>query len=84
VTVPAQKQPDAEAIEEEADAAIALCDGNVRAALKAALVANSFLMTELEKLTRAVSLGYKPGKMPARRRASVKLDDWREISDGES
>jgi hypothetical protein len=32
---------------------IAICDGDVRAALRAALVANSFLMDEVERLTRA-------------------------------
>jgi hypothetical protein len=72
------------ALDAEADAAIAVCDGDVRSALKVALVANSFLIAENEKLTRSASLGYRRGKMPARRRASVRLDDWREISSGET
>jgi len=59
--------------------AIALCDGDVRAALRAALVANSFLMAEMEQLNRAVSFGFTRGRSPARS-ASDKLDDWREIS----
>jgi hypothetical protein len=77
-------EPDETAtLESEVDEAIALCDGDVRAALKATLVANSFLMAENEKLIRCASLGFGRGKMPARRRASVRLDDWREISSSE-
>jgi hypothetical protein len=83
VNEPARTEDAAAKLEEEVDAAIALCDGDARSALKSALVANSFLMAENEKLTHAVSLGYKRGKMPARRKASVRLDDWREITDGE-
>jgi hypothetical protein len=68
-------------LDSEVEEAIALCDGDVRAALKASLVANSFLMAENEKLTRSASLGYRRGKMPARRRASIRLDDWRDVAD---
>jgi hypothetical protein len=60
--------------------AITLCDGDVRAALRAALVANSFLMAEIDRLTEAVSFGFVRGKTSASRRASEKLDCWREIS----
>jgi hypothetical protein len=77
---PAKNQDAGAELEQEADTAIAVCDGDVRAAL----VANSFLMAENEKLTRAISLGYRRGKMPTRRRASMRLGDWREISDGDS
>jgi hypothetical protein len=80
VTEPAEKQTPEAALEQEADFAIALCDGDVRAALKAALVANSFLMAEVERLQVSTSLGYRRGKMPSRRKASVRVDDWREIS----
>jgi hypothetical protein len=83
VPEPAERQPDPNTLEQDADAAIALCNGDVRAALKAALIANSFLMAENEKLTRSASLGFRRGKMPSRRRASVRLDDWREISEGD-
>jgi hypothetical protein len=65
-------------LEREADAAIALCDGDVRAALKAALVANAFLLAEI---TKTVSLGFTRGRTPAQR-ASERLDRWREISCG--
>jgi hypothetical protein len=83
VNEPAQSQ-DADtaaeaALEREADAAIAVCDGDTRAALKAVLVANSFLMAEVERLGQAVSFGFTRGKTPARR-ASETVDRWREIS----
>jgi hypothetical protein len=54
--------------------AVAICDGDVRAALRAALVANSFLTAEVERLTaeverltRAVSFGFLRKRLPARR-----------------
>jgi hypothetical protein len=62
--------------------AIALCDGDLHAALRAALVANSFLTAEVERLTHAVSFGFMRGRSTARR-ASEKLDDWREVLSGE-
>ena len=75
-----QPSPDASAaLEREADEAIALCGGDVRAALKATLVANAFLEEELERLARAVSAGFTRRKMSPSRRASEKLDDWRQI-----
>jgi hypothetical protein len=64
-------------LEEAADQAIAVCGGDVRAALKAALVANSFYEREIERLIRAVSTGYTRG-----RAASKKVNDWREIAAG--
>ena len=65
----------------EADAAIALCDGDVRAALKAALAANTFLIAEVERLSAFVSRGLTRGSSPTRR-ASEALDRWRGISLG--
>jgi hypothetical protein len=65
-----------EALEREVDEAIAICVGEVRAALRAALVANAFLTAEVEHLTQAASFGFKRGRSAARR-ASEKLDDWR-------
>src|SRR5262249_62339384 len=41
--------------------AIRICGGDVRAALRATLVANSFLEGELERLTRAISRGFARG-----------------------
>jgi hypothetical protein len=69
-------------IEAAVDQAIAICDGNVRAALRAALLANSFLTAEVERLTQAVSFGFTRGRTSAARRASEKLEEWREISAG--
>src|ERR1700704_3605727 len=42
-------------LEAEVDEAIRICSGDVRAALRATLVANSFLEGELNRLTEAIS-----------------------------
>ena len=46
-------------LEAEVDDAIATCGGDVRAALRATLIAN----TEIERLTEAVSTGFARGRM---------------------
>jgi hypothetical protein len=69
-------------LEAEVEQAIAICDGDVRAALRAALVANSFWADEVKRLTRAASFGFARGRISPARRASAKLDRWREISAG--
>ena len=69
-------------LEAAVEQAIAICDGDVRAALRAALVANSFWADEVERLTRAASFGFARGRISPARRASAKLDNWREISAG--
>jgi hypothetical protein len=75
--------PDAPySLEVAVEQAIAICDGDVRAALRAALIANSFLADEVEQLTRAVSFGFARGRTSSARRASETLDGWREISAG--
>ena len=51
------------ALEAEVDQAIATCGGDVRAALRATLVANAFLEAELERLTEAMSTGFTRGRM---------------------
>ena len=48
-------QGDAERLEETTDQAIAACGGDVRAALKAMIVANEFLESEVCELMLAVS-----------------------------
>jgi hypothetical protein len=79
----AEPKPDtSDPLEFALEEAIALCDGDVRAALRAALVANSFLAAELERLAQAVSFGFTRGRSAARR-ASEKVDDWREMWSGE-
>jgi hypothetical protein len=79
----AKPEPDtSDPLELAVEEAIALCDGDVRAALRAALVANSFLTAEVEWLAQAVSFGFTRGRS-AVRRASEQVEDWREISSGE-
>jgi hypothetical protein len=77
---PASEAPDP--VDAAIEQAIAICDGDVRAALRAALVANSFLMDEVERLTRAASFGFARGRTSPARRASERLERWREISAG--
>jgi len=64
-------------LERDVDQAVALCGGNMRAALRAVLLANAFLDAEVERLTRAVSIGFTRGKLSPSRRASETLDEWR-------
>jgi len=56
-------QSDVDQLEAAADQAIAACGGNAREAIKALIVANQFLETDLEKLKAAVSMGYARGKL---------------------
>ena len=50
-------------VEAEVDEAIATCQGDVRAALRAALIANAYLEAEIERLTQAISTGFARGRM---------------------
>ena len=52
---------DADQLEAAADHAIAVCGGDLREAIKALIVANHFLETELEKLRAAASTGMREG-----------------------
>jgi len=49
---------------------LAACGGDAREAVKALIVANAFLETDLEKLKAAVSMGYARGTLPRDRK------DW--------
>ena len=69
--LPNPEQSDTDQLEAAADHAIAVCGGNARDAIKALIVANDFLETELEKLRAAVSAGYARGKLLPRDRK-----DW--------
>jgi hypothetical protein len=69
--LPNPEQSDADQLEAAADQAIAVCDGDMREAIKALIVANLFLETELEKLRAAASTGYARGKLVPRDRK-----DW--------
>jgi hypothetical protein len=76
MTEPAQEAPDTP--KRDLDAAIALCDGDVRAALRAVVVYNQFLEHELETV-RAMGIGRVHARQASpSRAASKKLDDWRE------
>lgn len=50
-------------LEAAVDAAIAACDGNVRATIRALIVSNSFLHARTEHLTDSVSPGFARGKL---------------------
>jgi hypothetical protein len=55
-------QADADRLETAADQAIAACGGDVRDALKALIVANEYLESEVCELMQAVSHAYRRGK----------------------
>ena len=46
--------------EQACDQAIAMCDGNLRSTIKALIMANEYLETELEELQAAVAAGCAP------------------------
>ena len=60
---PNPEQSDTDQLQAAADQAIAACGGDAREAVKALIVANHFLETELEKLRAATSTGYARGKL---------------------
>src|SRR5262249_12288294 len=57
-------------VEAEDDEAIGACRGDVRAALRATLIANAYLEAEIERLTQAISTGFVRGRM---RKASQRV-----------
>ena len=61
----------ADSLDAEVDAAVALCGGDVRAALRATLLANAYLEAEVGRLSEAVSAGFARGRF----RRRVKPDD---------
>jgi len=69
--LPDPEQSDADQLEAAADQAISICGGDARETIKALIVANHFLESELEKLRAAVSTGYARGKLVPRDRK-----DW--------
>ncbi|WP_371748277.1 hypothetical protein [Bradyrhizobium sp. CCBAU 53338] len=54
--------PPAADLELAADQAIAACGGDAREAVKALIVANGFLETQVDELRSAVSSGYARGR----------------------
>jgi hypothetical protein len=61
-TAAPSSHPDPEPLDLAVDQAIAACGGDVRAALKATIVANGYLEAEVKALQAAVSSGYARGK----------------------
>jgi hypothetical protein len=61
----AEFDPAAQA-EIEVQEAIDLCGGDARAALRATLIANMFLQSEVDRLTAAVSTGFARGRVRRR------------------
>ncbi|MEY9753825.1 hypothetical protein [Bradyrhizobium yuanmingense] len=58
-----------------ADQAIAACGGDAREAVKALIVANDFLETQLDELRTKVSTGYARGRLPRTREQRNDPDD---------
>jgi hypothetical protein len=58
-----EQSPADAALEASIDAAIAACDGDMRAAIRALIVSNSFLHAHVERLTDLVSPGFARGKL---------------------
>lgn len=56
------EQPETD-IETDVDLAIVACGGDVRAALRATLVANAYLDAEVDRLTALVSAGLVRGRL---------------------
>ena len=50
--------------EQACDQAIAMCDGNLRSTIKALIMANEYLETELEELRDAIASGCVPIESP--------------------
>ena len=49
-------------LEAAVELAIAVCDGDMRAAIRALIVANNFLESEISELMKAVSHAYTRGR----------------------
>ncbi len=62
-------EPLVQGLEAEVQQAIDLCGGDIRAALRVTLIANSFLETEVERLSAAVSTGFSRGRIRRRPKA---------------
>jgi hypothetical protein len=59
----ASSPPDVSRYEQACDQAIAMCDGNLRSTIKALIMANEYLETELEELQAAISCGCAPARL---------------------
>jgi hypothetical protein len=59
---PQPNTQDADELEAEIDQAITACDGDVRATIRAPIVANKYLESEVSELMKAVSHAYVRGR----------------------
>jgi hypothetical protein len=59
---PKMNVPDDDELEAEVDEAIATCDGDLRATIRALIVANKYLECEVSELMKAVSHAYLRGR----------------------
>jgi hypothetical protein len=59
---PQANVPEDDELEAEVDEAIAACDGDARATIRALIVANNFLECEVSELMKAVSHAYVRGR----------------------
>ena len=59
---PQPNQNDADELEVAVDQAIATCGGDMRAAIRALILANDFLENEVSELMKAVSHAYVRGR----------------------
>lgn len=57
------------------DAAIAACDGDARAAVRALLIANTFLEAELEAVKAKLSRGFTRGKFKITTTANIGIGE---------
>ncbi|WGR95223.1 hypothetical protein MTX26_04705 [Bradyrhizobium sp. ISRA443] len=58
-------RPDNNRYEQACDQAIAMCDGNLRSTIKALIMANEYLETEIEELQAAITAGCAPAPTQA-------------------
>ena len=61
-SAPQANAQDTEDLEAAIDQAIAACDGDMRATIRALIMANSYLGSEISELMKAVSLAYVRGR----------------------
>jgi hypothetical protein len=59
---PKASVPDDNELEAEVNEAIAACDGDLRATIRALIVANKYLESEVSELMKAVSHAYVRGR----------------------
>ena len=64
---PAASEPllsDVDRYEQACDQAVAMCDGNLRSTIKALIMVNEYLETEVQELQAAMSSGDASARLP--------------------